>query len=405
MRKKSDTNRRTPIFLGSRETTLRDALPRVDRDARHTTTTTTDRRATTTVMRAKRTPSPTARDGADVAPTGNKKPKKATTTTTTVERSDAARRDAPRDARAFTAIAWNVAGLRSFHEKSLDRLRGVIAGEAPDVVILQEHKLQETHCAAFTERLRRDFPMYKTVRFAVSVAKKGYSGVVVMCKAARNGTSGSTQGTLDAMFGGGAKDEEATYDGPKLLEIREGLGARGYTDEGRTMTLEFEGFYLVTAYVPNSGQDLKRLDYRIGEWERDMRAHLKELDAKKPVVYMGDLNVAHLDSDIWNVGASHIKKSAGTTPQEREAFGVMLEENDLRDAFRHFHGDAVGWFSYWSVRAGNRPFNKGLRLDYTLASKRVFDGGADGVEVVDAFILDKVLGSDHAPVGVTLALR
>jgi len=171
------------------------------------------------------------------------------------------------------------------------------------------------------------------------------------------------------------------------------------------MTLEFEGFYLVTAYVPNSGQDLKRLDYRIGEWERDMRAHLKELDAKKPVVYMGDLNVAHLDSDIWNVSASHIKKSAGTTPQEREAFGVMLEENDLRDAFRHFHGDAVGWFSYWSVRAGNRPFNKGLRLDYTLASKRVFDGGADGVEVVDAFILDKVLGSDHAPVGVTLALR
>ena len=280
-----------------------------------------------------------------------------------------------------------------------------MAGEAPDAVILQEHKLQEAHCAAFTERLRRDFPMYKTVRFAVSVAKKGYSGVVVMCKAARNGTSGSTQGTLDAMFGGGAKDEEATYDGPKLLEIREGLGARGYTDEGRTMTLEFEGFYLVTAYVPNSGQDLKRLDYRIGEWERDMRAHLKELDAKKPVVYMGDLNVAHLDSDIWNVGASHIKKSAGTTPQEREAFGVMLEENDLRDAFRHFHGDAVGWFSYWSVRAGNRPFNKGLRLDYTLASKRVFDGGADGVEVVDAFILDKVLGSDHAPVGVTLALR
>ena len=354
-------------------------------------------------MRAKR---PTDDAPANARATGTKRPKPSgTTTTTTRARTDAPRRERPRDARAFTAIAWNVAGLRSFVEKSIDRLREVVASEAPDAVILQEHKLQDAHVATFTERLRREFPMYETVRFAVSAAKKGYSGVVVMCKASLRGTSGRTQGTLDAMFGGGAKDEEATYDGPKLLEIREGLGARGYTDEGRTMTLEFEGFYLVTAYVPNSGQDLKRLDYRIGEWERDMRAHLKELDAKKPVVYMGDLNVAHLDSDIWNVGASHIKKSAGTTPQEREAFGVMLEENDLRDAFRHFHGDAVGWFSYWSVRAGNRPFNKGLRLDYTLASKRVFDGGADGVEVVDAFILDKVLGSDHAPVGVTLALR
>ena len=101
-----------------------------------------------------------------------------------------------------------------------------------------------------------------------------------------------------------------------------------------------------------------------------MRAHLKELDAKKPVVYVGDLNVAHRDEDIWNVTASHIKKSAGTTPQEREAFGVMLEENKLVDAFRFFHEGATGWFSYWSVRAGNRPFNKGLRLDYTLASRR-----------------------------------
>ncbi len=200
-----------------------------------------------------------------------------------------------------------------------------------------------------------------------------------------------------------AKDEDE-YDGPRLVSIEEGLGSRGYTDEGRTLTLEFEGFYLVTAYVPNSGQDLKRLGYRIDEWERDMRAHLKELDAKKPVVYVGDLNVAHRDEDIWNVTASHIKKSAGTTPQEREAFGVMLEENELVDAFRFFHEGATGWFSYWSVRAGNRPFNKGLRLDYTLASRRLFDGGSDGVEVVDAFILDEYQGSDHCPVGITLAV-
>ena len=121
-------------------------------------------------------------------------------------------------------------------------------------------------------------------------------------------------------------------------------------------------------------------------------------------MYVGDLNVAHRDEDIWNVTASHIKKSAGTTPQEREAFGVMLEENELVDAFRFFHEGATGWFSYWSVRAGNRPFNKGLRLDYTLASRRLFDGGSDGVEVVDAFILDEYQGSDHCPVGITLAV-
>ena len=266
---------------------------------------------------------------------------------------------------------------------------------------MQEHKLQVAHAGAFTEKLRKRFPKHACVRFAVSTVKKGYSGVVVMCKS-REGKRG----------GGGADDvgrrvrrEGGEGEGRGRVRVRRteigvdrgGVRVEGYTDEGRTLTLEFDGFYLVTAYVPNSGQDLKRLGYRIDEWERDMRAHLKELDAKKPVVYVGDLNVAHRDEDIWNVTASHIKKSAGTTPQEREAFGVMLEENKLVDAFRFFHEGATGWFSYWSVRAGNRPFNKGLRLDYTLASRRLFDGGSDGVEVVDAFILDEYQGSTTVP--------
>ena len=169
----------------------------------------------------------------------------------------------------------------------------------------------------------------------MSVVKKGYSGVVVMCKSREGKRGGGGQTTLDDAFGAKEASEgrgRVRVRRTRLVSIEEGLGSRGYTDEGRTLTLEFDGFYLVTAYVPNSGQDLKRLGYRIDEWERDI-ARLKELDAKKPVVYVGDLNVAHRDEDIWNVTASHIKKSAGTTPQEREAFGVMLEENKLVDAF------------------------------------------------------------------------
>lgn len=301
--------------------------------------------------------------------------------------------------RTFKALAWNVAGFRSFATKSMGVLKSLIDEEAPDVVCLEEHKLQASHAEEARMTLARTFPEYRTIRFAVSTVKKGYSGVVVMCKA-QIGEGKGGQTSLDGMFG--TKPKTATeYDGAKLLAIEEGMDG-AYVDEGRVLTLEYESFYVVMAYVPNSGQDLKRLDYRIREWERDMRAHLSRLESKKPVVYVGDLNVAHLDSDIWNVGAPHIKKSAGTTPQEREAFGEMLEKNNLVDAFRHFHPDATGWFSFWSQRAGNRPVNKGLRLDYTLASAKLF--GSSGLRVVDAFILDKVNGSDHAPVGITLAL-
>lgn len=322
------------------------------------------------------------------------------------EQTEIARNVAPgakttRDGReTFKAISWNVAGLRSFVEKSGAKLRALVEEERPDVIILQEHKLQMSHIDAFGSKLKELCPGYDTTRFAVSTAKKGYSGIVAVSREGRKGG----QVTIEAMLGGASKP--AASDGFKAVSHSEGLqGGTAYVDEGRTLTIEYEKFYVVSAYVPNSGQDLKRLDYRIKEWERDMKAHLKALDAKKPVIYIGDLNVAHLDADIWNVTASHIKKSAGTTPQERGAFGVMLEENGLHDSFRFFHGDAAGWFSYWSVRAGNRPFNKGLRLDYAVASKRLFDGGDGGVEVVDAFILDQVTGSDHAPVGITLAIK
>lgn len=134
-----------------------------------------------------------------------------------------------------------------------------------------------------------------------------------------------------------------------------GLGPSGaHAADGRSVTLEFARFALVCAYVPNSGEGLTRLDFRINEWERDMRAHLTTLAATKPVVYGGDLNVAHLDADIWNPTAKHIPKSAGTSPAERAAFGELLATCDMADTFRARHPDAVGCFTFWSTRAGNR---------------------------------------------------
>ena len=183
----------------------------------------------------------------------------------------------------------------------------------------------------------------------------------------------------------------------------------GYTDEGRVLTLEFDAFNLVFTYVPNSGQKLERLEYRLKKWDVDFRAYLRHLDGEtrgKPVVVGGDLNVGHLDEDIYNVDAPHTKKQCGLTPEERASWTRTLEEVRLVDTFRAFHPNARGWYSYWSGRAGNKPRNRGLRLDYFAASERIAAGAGGGVRVVDSFVLDKLVAeaSDHAPVGITLAL-
>lgn len=155
---------------------------------------------------------------------------------------------------------------------------------------------------------------------------------------------------------------------------------------------------------------LKRLEYRLDTWESDMNAYLVELDKQKPVLYIGDLNVAYLDIDIWNVDAKHIPKSAGTTPQERQAFRQLLNgdgQNDgdgrFFDGFRHFHEHAEHWYSYWSVRANNNVVNRGLRLDYTIVSKKCLTTESC-VKLIDAFILPEVV-IDHCPVGATFQKR
>ena len=177
----------------------------------------------------------------------------------------------------------------------------------------------------------------------------------------------------------------------------------GALHEGRTITLALDGLSVVAAYVPNSGQSLDRLSYRTDTWEPAMLAHLQKLEATAPCVLFGDLNVAHLDADIWNVGAKHLVKSAGTTPQERAAFGKLLDAGYV-DAFRHLHPDATGCFSYWSTRSGNQHLNRGLRLDYAVVSASLA-GAGDGKAawaVHDCQALAEYApNGDHCPTLVT----
>ena len=384
-----------------------------------------------------------------------KSPAKKKTKTAKVElpeiipQDPAPRQPIPGGTKTFKAISWNVAGLRALMEKQPEMFRRIVDAEQPDVIALQEHKLQETHVADLTAKLRALLPEYPTVVFACSSVKKGYSGVAVLCKArlprtsdddaSANDKKGHTQPGIAAFFGGAAKTKApksptpptpapesataapATAPATSLIAVTEGFRGfkDGYEGEGRVLTLEFDDFFLVTAYVPNSGMKLDRLEYRVRTWDEDFRGYLAFLDAKKPVVLGGDLNVGHLDADIYNKDAPHVKKSAGLTPEERASFAKTLAFVNLEDTFRRFHRDANGWYTYWSGRVGNRPKNRGLRLDYFLASARAFsrskgeDKGASGtelesnVEVMDGYILDRLTvgASDHAPLGMTLALR
>ena len=393
-------------------------------------------------------PTTEAGDDGDVAT--SETPLKKKTKKTKVElpeiipQDPAPRQPIPGGTKTFKAISWNVAGLRALIEKQPEMFRKIVDAEQPDVIALQEHKLQDAHVEDLTKKLKALLPEYPTVTFACSTVKKGYSGVAVLCKA-RLVDGGdedtrepakkpkTTQPGIAAFFGGAADAPKSApapapattpvvssaYAGPALLNVAEGFSGfkDGYADEGRVLTLEFDSFFLVFAYVPNSGMKLERLAYRVNAWDEDFRAYLAFLDNKKPVVLGGDLNVGHLDADIYNKDAPHVKKSAGLTPEERLSFTKTLEDVNLRDTFRAFHQNATGWFTYWSGRVGNRPKNRGLRLDYFLASARAFgcEGSGSGsgsgspanVEVLDGYILDRLTvgASDHAPLGVTLALR
>ncbi len=246
-------------------------------------------------------------------------------------------------------ISWNVNGLRSCVQKGfMDFFNGIDA----DFVCLQETKLQP-------EQISLDTPGYE--QFWFSAEKKGYSGTAIFAK-------------------------------HKPISVVNGIGDHKYDCEGRTITLEYEDFYLVTCYTPNSQDGLKRLDYRL-DWERDLRLYLMKLDAAKPVILCGDLNVAHEEIDLKNPKSNHF--SAGFSDEERGAMTELLDSG-FTDTFRWLYPDLAGAYSWWSFRSAARSRNAGWRIDYFIVSDRLREN------ISKAYICSEILGSDHCPVGLDL---
>ena len=247
-------------------------------------------------------------------------------------------------------ISWNVNGLRACIGKGfLEYFKSADA----DVFCLQETKLQ-------AGQVDLDLPEYH--QYWNYAEKKGYSGTAVFSK-------------------------------QEPLSVRYGLGVEELDHEGRLITLEFPDFFVVTCYTPNAQEGLKRIDHRMA-WEEAFRAHLTELDGKKPVLICGDLNVAHNEIDLKNPGPN--RGNAGFSDQEREKFSALLDTG-FTDTFRFLHPDAAGMYSWWSYRFNARKNNAGWRIDYWLVSDCLRD------RIEKAEIERDVYGSDHCP--VTLIIR
>ncbi len=245
-------------------------------------------------------------------------------------------------------ISWNVNGLRACVGKDFENQFKELDA---DFFCLQETKMQEG-------QLDLQFEGYES--YWNYAEKKGYSGTAIYTK-------------------------------HKPLNVSYGMGVEEHDHEGRIITLEYDQFYLVTCYTPNSQTELKRLDYRM-TWEDDFRKFLKSLDAKKPVVICGDLNVAHEEIDIKNPKTN--RRNAGFTDEEREKMTVLLNDG-FTDSFRYLHPDEVT-YSWWSYRFKAREKNAGWRIDYFLVSDRIKE------LITEAKIHTEIMGSDHCPVEVDL---
>lgn len=245
-------------------------------------------------------------------------------------------------------VSWNVNGLRACLNKGF--LDSVAALEA-DIICLQETKMRPEQA---------EFPLEGYHRFWNSADKAGYSGTAIFTRTA---------------------PINVTYD----------FGDDIHRHEGRIITAEYDAFYLVCCYTPNSQDGLKRLDYRL-EWEAALRTYLMELDARKPVIYCGDLNVAATEMDIKNPKAN--ERNAGFTIEERTALKTLLDSG-FADTFRRLHPDSVE-YSWWSYRFRARERNAGWRIDYFLVSERLLPN------VSKAEIHGEILGSDHCPVLIEL---
>lgn len=249
-------------------------------------------------------------------------------------------------------ISWNVNGLRAAVTKGfLDFFRDIDA----DVFCVQETKLQEG-------QIELDLPGYYD--YWNYAEKKGYSGVAIFTKV-------------------------------KPISVSYGIGLEEHDKEGRVITVEYEDFYLITCYTPNSKRDLLRLDYRM-LWEDAFLDYVKKLDRIKPVIYCGDLNVAHREIDLKNPKTN--RKNAGFTEEERNKMDIALSSG-FTDSFRHIYPDKEEEYSWWSYMGGARAKNVGWRIDYFIVSDQLKD------KIVDAKIHQEIFGSDHCPVEVVMDIE
>ncbi len=242
-------------------------------------------------------------------------------------------------------VSWNVNGIRACLGK--DFYKSFESLDA-DIFCLQETKMQEGQAEL-------ELPGY--YQYWNYAEKKGYSGTAIFTK------------------------EEP-------IEVTYGIGIDEHDHEGRVITAEFKDYYFITVYVPNSQDGLKRLEYRM-KWEEDFLDYIKELDKIKPVIYCGDLNVAHEEIDIKNPATNH--HNAGFTDEEREKFSKVLSEGFI-DSFRYFYPDLADAYSWWSYRFKARERNAGWRIDYFVVSEKL------KYKMMDAKIHSDILGSDHCPV-------
>ena len=248
-------------------------------------------------------------------------------------------------------ISWNVNGLRACLGKGF---MDYFTAESADFFCLQETKMQPGQA---------EIPAEGYHDYWNSAEKKGYSGTAILAKAAP-------------------------------LSVSYGIGSELHDHEGRVITLEYENFYLVTVYTPNSQRELTRIMYRMC-WEEDFRMYLKKLDAVKPVIICGDMNVAHKEIDLKNPKTN--TNNAGFTPQERACMTKLLESGFV-DTFRYLYPDVTGAYSWWSYMFQARAKNAGWRIDYFLVSERIKD------KIIAARIDAHVTGSDHCPVVLEIDL-
>ncbi len=248
-------------------------------------------------------------------------------------------------------ISWNVNGLRACVGKGFTEF---LLEQDADLFCVQETKLQEG-------QITLELPVYH--QYWNYAEKKGYSGTAVFTKT-------------------------------KPLSVSYGMGIEEHDHEGRMITLEYPDHYFLTVYTPNSQRELTRLNYRM-RWEEDFLAYLQKLEEKKPVVFCGDLNVAHQEIDLKNPKTNRM--NAGFTDQERARFTALIEAGFI-DTFRYFYPDLEGAYSWWSYQFSARAKNAGWRIDYFLVS------GSLKEKLQDAVIYKDVLGSDHCPVGLSIDL-